>query len=198
MLNVAVKPIVMDEISLKVSARVDEDKFHLEYNVTNSGSKTVFLFNLLWDTDSHGDVVAAPAPFYMTFLPQRKILHVSQQIPPLPKEKRVEQRVVPFVNRLRPGESITKTYDVNIPIEEYNPYFPREQNASEEIVKSQYVVFTLQFIAELDDMKVSDAPIGGALLIRHPQLLAHLRAIESAPQQLHVTVKKRMDQFEHF
>lgn len=184
-------------ISFEVAARVQGEQLQVDYRLKNDRQQSVFLFNVLWDTNSRGDIVAAPSPVYVS-LPQEGILHLSQQIPPLPKGKRVERRIVPFATKVAPGETASKIYTLGLPLQEYNPYFPTEDGVPEEVVTARELVFTLQFVVALDGMDIREAPLSGALELFHPQLLARVETVQCHPQSLGVRVRKRLDKFEDF
>jgi hypothetical protein len=193
----AIEGVSTAGISFEVAARVQGEQLQVGYRFKNDRQQSVFLFNVLWDTNARGDIVAAPSPVYVS-LPQQAILRLSQQVPPLPKGKRVERRIVPFATKVPPGEAASKIYTLALPLQEYNPYFPAEDGAPEELITARELVFTLQFVVRMDGMDIREAPLSGALELFHPQLLARVETIQCHPQPLEVRVRRRLNKFEEF
>ena len=105
---------------------------------------------------------------------------------------------MPFATKVPPGETAAKTYTLDLPLQEYNPYFPAEDGAPEELIRARELVFTLQFVVGLGGMDIREAPLSGALELFHPQLLARVETVQCHPQPLEVRVRKRLDKFEEF
>jgi hypothetical protein len=184
-------------LALDVSAQVNNGKLRLTYSLKNQRQQVIFPFSVLWASSPRGDVIPAPIPFYVT-LPQPGLLHLSQQIPPLPVGKRVEQRIIPFATSLTPGQIFSKSYDLDLPLQEYNPYFPPNDSTREDLVSTTDLIFTLQIVADQPGIHSRPAQLPDALFLTHPALMAHVETLRSQPIPVRVTVKKRLDQFGEF
>jgi hypothetical protein len=184
-------------LSLDVNAQVHDGKLRLTYSLKNLRQEVIFPFSVLWASSPNGDVIPAPIPFYVT-LPQPGLLHLSQQIPPLPLGKRVEQRVIPFATKLAPGQNLSKSYDIDLPLQEYNPYFPPNGSTREDLVATTDLIFTMQIVADQAGIQTRPAQLADALFLTHPALMAHVETLRSQSIPVRVTVKKRLDQFGEF
>jgi hypothetical protein len=185
------------EVSFEVDPKIYADKLEVKYRVRNLRKRPLLLLNVLWEEDPSGKIICSPWPFYIS-VNEKNMLHLSQQILPLPTQQRVEVRIVPFATRLGPGESLEKTFTLPLPLREYNSYFPFLEESKEQQVTTTALVVTLQFVEQVDEMEIGESPLKGALHPYHPQLLALAETVRSAPIPLTVAVMKRQDEFERF
>src|SRR5262249_292689 len=137
----------------------------------------------------------APFPAYVT-LDSEGLLHIGKQVAPLPRTKKVESRIVPYVTRVEAGGEYTETFQFPIPVEEYNPYFPKEPTSETEDRVSEGVRFTLQFVRESDQVTTHPSGLGQSLAISHPDLFGVIETLSSKPKAIEVKVKKRVGAFE--
>jgi hypothetical protein len=185
------------DVSFEVDLKLEADRLHVMYRVKNLRKRPLLFFDVLWEEDPNGKIIPSPWPFYIC-VQDKNVLHLSQQILPLPTQQRVEVRIVPFATRLGPGEGTEKTFSLPLPLREYNTYFPAYEGAKEQQVKSTAVVITVQFVEQTEDMEINESPLEGALRLYHPRLLTMAEALRSTPIQLIMPVMKREDMFERF
>ena len=179
------------EISVQAGA------LEVKYRIKNPTGGAIFIVNAIWDYDKTGNVVAAPLPAYVTLDPQG-LLHVAKQVAPLPRTKKVESRIIPFVTRIEAGGEYTEIFKLPIPVEEYNPYFPKESTSETEDLLSGSAKFTLQFVRESGDLTTHPSGLGPSLAVSHPDLFGVIETLSSNPRAIEVSVKKRTGAFESF
>lgn len=182
---------------LQVNFDLQDDALQIKYKVKNTTAKAIYLFNILWEWDAKGNYIPAPQAVYAS-LRNDKTLHFAKQIPPLPKLREVEVRRIPFATKIEAGAEFGEKIELTLPISEYNPYFPKEQNSKEEIKTADTVFFTIQFIRESDKLEVKPANLENALFVRSPNIFGNLETLSSKPSPIEVSVKKRTDNFEEF
>jgi hypothetical protein len=85
-----------------------------------------------------------------------------------------------------------------VPIEEYNPYYPKSADSKYETLMAESVIFTIQFIRESDELKINKTPIEDMISVYHPDLFSNIENLFSKPSLIEVQVNKRMDKFEGF
>jgi hypothetical protein len=185
--------------ALDMSLSVKGNELHLAYKVRNPRRQPVYLFNVLWDfpAKAKGGQLAASSPVYACLRPNRN-LHLAKQILPLPRNRKVELRILPFATRLEPDQEFEEVLRWPLPVAEYNPYFPVTPESKFEARPAETVAFTLQWLAHTDDLQVKPAPLPGALQLWHPQLLARVETLQFGPVRMAVKVNKRLDAFEDF
>jgi len=182
---------------LEASITLQDKVLHVEYKLKNTTGKTIYLFNVLWEHDNQGKPLSAPQPVYAC-LRDNKTLLLGKQIPPLPLLKSVELRRIPFVTKIEANQDFSEKFDIPVPVEEYNPYFPKTQQSSVENRRAESVVFTIQFIREIEGLKVKPAQIGNAFTIWHQNIFGNLETISTNPKPIAVQVNYRTDTFERF
>ncbi len=169
----------------------------IQYNVTNTRSHPIYLFNVLWELDPKGKYKLADPSGYICLSPSGE-LHVAELILPLPRDRTVYLRNVPFVTKVEPKQTFTGKVQLPLPVSEYNPYFPVGPNSKFANVMAHSAAFTLQFINDMPEMEAQPAPLPNALRLSHPKLLALVETLRSRPEALSVSVQKREDHFEGF
>jgi hypothetical protein len=187
----------VESVLLETNISLQDKMLRVEYKIRNKTAKPIYLFNVLWDTTSSGQYVAAPQAVY-SCLRGDETFHIAKQILPLPKNKRVELRIVPFVTKVEAGADFIDRFELEVPAPEYNPYFPMMKDSGEERKMAQAVVFSIQYVAEIEGLEVKPAPLGAALNIWHQNLVGSIRALSSKPKSISFPVKKRTDYFEEF
>ncbi|HEX6730147.1 MAG TPA: hypothetical protein VF074_09060 [Pyrinomonadaceae bacterium] len=191
------KQVAGAPLQLEVNLTVEEGQLLLVYKLKNTRSKPIYLFNILWDWDKKGDYVAAKAPVY-SCLRQDGLFHLAKQILPLPRRRVVEARRIPFATKVDAGGEFSEKLQLPLPVEEYNPYFPAVDKSRYEVREAIGAIFTLQFIEEVQQLKITDTPLPPAVMLWHPNLFGHVEAVESKPKRIKIKVKKRLDEFEEF
>jgi hypothetical protein len=204
MSSIAKKPAEPPEIQpagppplLAVHPRLETKAFSFDYHLTNTRAQPIYLFNLLWVWEKTGDGVRADRPVYVCLNEPRR-LQLAKVILPLPTDRQLEMRMVPFATRVEPGERYTEAFHLPLPVEEYNYYFPPTEHAKCELTGADRVVFSLAFVEHTRDLTVKPAPLPGGLRVHHPQLLSRVETIRSSPVSAQVPVRKRIDRFERF
>ena len=184
-------------LRMEVDIRVADQTLDLEYKIKNIRNKPIYLFNVLWDWDKTGQYVASPNPVYAC-LKQDGLVHLAKQILPLPRNRKVELRIVPFATKVEPGQEYGEKLELPLPLREYNPYFPFGEQSKHKLMTAQGVVFSLQYVGEMEDLKAPPAPLPGALQVQYPRLLGRVETLRSNVARLAVPVNKRTDPFEEF
>lgn len=182
---------------LQTTINLEQNKLIVSYKVQNKTETPIYLFNVLWDMDNTGKYIPAPQPVYSA-LRDDETLQLAKQILPLPKGKKVELRIIPYVTKVEANGEFSEKIILDVPVEEYNLYFPKDDNTEYEIRTSESVIFTIQFIRESDKLKVNEAQIKDALSVWHPDLFGNVETLVSKPSPMEVKVNKRLDKFESF
>ena len=182
---------------LDVKIKVVGDSLTLEYKVKNTTPTTIYLFNVLYVWDNSGTPVIDQHVVY-SCLSGDGTLHLSKQILPLPRLKKVEVRRIPFTTKVLAGGEFGEKVSIKIPVEEYNPYFMKGPNSEVEPRAAESIFFSIQFIRESDQLHVAETNIPNAFSVNHPSLLSSVESIQSRPTPTMVKVEKRKDPFEAF
>lgn len=184
-------------VILEVGPQLQADALNLRYEARNGRGKPIYLLNVLWAWDRNGKYVPSPSPVYACMKGKNQ-LHLALQVLPLPRRREVELRNVPFATKVEAGQSFSKSLRLPLPIDEYNTYFPATEESRYQDMAATELVFSLQFVEELDGLKVQAALLPEALRLHHPQLLARVETLQSKALPMQVPVRKRLDEFEEF
>ena len=182
---------------LEVSISADEKTLTLEYKVKNTTNKPIYLFNILWDMDKDGKAFRAKESVY-SCLRDDQTLFLGKQIAKLPMIASVEFREIPYVTKLEAGKEFAEKIKIDIPVEEYSPYFLKATDAKTELKSSENVIFALQFISDVEGLKMSPTTIENAFTVSHPNLFTNVETLTSKSRELSVTVNRRTSDFERF
>jgi hypothetical protein len=182
---------------LHVSVENTGSTLVVEYKIKNETDVAIYLFNVIYDWDNNGTPVVVKNGLYAC-LRKDGVLHLAKQVLPLPKQKMVEVRRIPYTSKVEPGEEFSEKVEIAVPVKEYNQYFWERPNSEYEDRIAESVVFTVQFIRGSEALKVTETNIPGALQVWHPDLFGHIESINSKAYPVAVRVKKRLDEFEEF
>jgi len=183
--------------ALEVEFRLQPNVLTLEYKVKNTRNHAIYLFNVIWDLDSNGGYVRASLPLYAC-MKQGAVLHLAKTILPLPRNRKVYLRIVPFVTKVEAGSIFEETLQMPLPLPEHNVYFPARPDSKYKLIDAHSVVLSLQFIEDMPDIEAEPAPLPNAIFLQHPKLFPLVETVQSEPQPLRVPVNKRQDEFEEF
>jgi hypothetical protein len=199
----AVKNTKMENTATKTSPKLEtkisltDKTLTVEYKVSNTTDKSIYLFNILWDVDNDGKAFIAKEEVYVC-LKDNKTLSVSKMIPELPSIQSVEFREIPYVTEVEAGQELSEKITLAVPIDEYNPYFPKMQGSKTEFQTSENVVFSLDFIREIDGLELKKTAIENAFSVWHKNLFGNVETLTSNPKANFVQINKRQDEFERF
>jgi hypothetical protein len=169
----------------------------VEYKIKNTTDKAIYLFNVLWDMDIQGKAFLAKDKIYIC-LKDNKTLSLSKTIPKLPSIQSVEFREIPYLTKVAVGKEFSEKINLPVPLDEYNPYFPKTQDSKTELSTSENVVFSLDFIREIDGLELKKTAIESAFSVWHKDLFGNVETLSSNPKANFVQVNKRQDKFERF
>ena len=180
---------------LDVSFNSDEKNLEIEYKIKNETGSTIYLFNVLLDPDAADKM--APQKFY-SCLRDDSTLVLAKMIPPVPSIATVEFREIPYVTKLEAGKEFGEKVTIPLPIDEFNPYFMKNQSSKTELRTSESVVFIVQFIREKEGLEVEETKIPNAYSVWHKDLFGNVETLSAKPRPLFVKVNRRLDTFERF
>jgi hypothetical protein len=184
-------------LDFKVRFEATAQELIAHYEVTNTRNNAVYLLNVLWDFDPAGKYIPAAGPAYVC-LRGDKQLYLAKMVLPVPRNRMVELRVVPFATKVEAGERYEETLKFPVPVAEFHAYFPATPDSKFRLMTARSVAFGLQFVNDVAGMEASAAPLPNALRLSHPKLLALIETLRSRPEVLAVPVNKREDHFEEF
>ncbi|MEZ5306145.1 MAG: hypothetical protein R2684_03250 [Pyrinomonadaceae bacterium] len=167
----------------------------VNYTIKNNTTDKIYIFNVPWDVDGSGKFVKARNEAYVQLMNDGTLV-VAQKIPKLPVLQSVEFREIPYTTEIAAGAEFKATISLPLPIEEFNPYFPKDENTEIEEKLAERVVFEIQYIRNSEDLKAEATAIEGAFSIWHPDLFGTVEMLESRPSPTAIKVNKRKPPFD--
>ncbi|MEO6587745.1 MAG: hypothetical protein ABIP06_00325 [Pyrinomonadaceae bacterium] len=186
-----------EKVLLDTEIELRDNEIKIAYKLKNKTKKPIYLFNVIWDFDSSGSYIFAPNSFYSCLRDDGTFV-VAERILPLPKNKRVELKIVPFATEIEAGSDFSGDINIPVPATEYNPYFPKKNEDDEKLKMAESIVFTVEFVKETDGLEIKPAPLEGAKYVWHQDLRGKTETLSSNPKSITIQVKKRTDIFERF
>jgi hypothetical protein len=182
---------------MKADIEFADGLLKVNYRIKNTTEVPIYVFNVLWDLDQTNNVLRDARQAFIS-LDEKSNLHLLKGVLPLPKTRKVESRVVPFVTKLEAGQEFVEKLDLIVPVEEYNPYFPKNHESKLEDVLSEGVVFTVQYIRASSELELKPSPLANSFSIWHPNLFGSIQQLSTDPRRIEIKVKRRLDTFERF
>ena len=187
----------MSNVDFKVSVEIDGQKLNIAYSINNKSEEDIFIFDVIWRPSESGIPELDPNEAYIS-LGKDGLLRIGKIVHPTPREKFVEMTIVPFVHRVAKKEKYDGIIVLSMPVQEYNPYYPADQETEWEDAVATSLEFLLNWVVDSDEMRVDESPVGNGLRVTHPKLLGILESFRSEKFFVNVAVKKRIDKFERF
>lgn len=187
----------MNILHVEADFLVDTDVLHVRYSVANNTAEPVYLFNVLWDYSSTGEVIEDSVGAYISFGDEAD-MRVGKILHPPPKEKLVEQTIVPYARRLDSGTVWKDTLSLSLPVREHNPYYPEDEQTEWQEVEIKSAELWLSWVPELDGLKLHPSPFESAFRLQHPELLRKVQIEKSSKVPVVLHGRRRLDQFERF
>jgi hypothetical protein len=183
--------------TLKTEITLKEGTLLVEYRIVNTTDNPIYVFNGLWDLDQANTVIRDPRQAYVSLM-GTKTLHLVKGILPVPNSRKVESRVIPFATKIEAGQELSERMELPVPVEEYSPYFPKNQDSQLVDGLAESVVLTINYVRESDALELAPSPLSGSFSVWHPDLPGVIETLSSGQKPLSVRVKKRTDAFEEF
>jgi hypothetical protein len=146
-----------EAISMKAEFDVGDTALVVDYEVSNSSHRDVYLLNKLQRPAPAGETDANLV--YIQLDPASRAVRLSKRIPEIPPGVLVYQPISPYITPLRAGERFREVFHVALPIEEYAAYGLPARSAPTHPEVYERVDFTLQYFWRTEGMLESTVTI---------------------------------------
>ena len=180
---------------LQVSFTPSESSLEVTYKVSNMTGSDIYLFNVILDTNKIDSV--SPHKFY-SCLRDDGTLVLGKMIPKLPMLRSVELREIPYVTKVEAGKEYSEKVVLQLPLDEYNPYFQKTAESKSEVRTSENAILVVQFIRDIKGLELKETKIPDAFSVWHQDLFGNVETMSSDSRPLMVKVNRRLDEFERF
>jgi len=186
----------MSNVSLTAKATADDKKLSVSYSLLNDTGKRIYVFAVLWAVKD-GKIAPDPHAAYASIDDKRK-LHLGKIVHPLPKERFVEGRYVPFVKLVAAKGKWEEKLEFELPVQEFNPYYVAEDKTLWDEVSLGAARLCVDYLVDMEGLKAHEAPIEGSFRLEHPQLLKLIERAVSSDMPIKAAGLRRTDSFERF
>ena len=121
----------MSQRSIHLSTKIEHQSEQLlvfTYSVENSRSTAIYVFNLLYRSDSQGYRTLDPELAYADLDPDG-VLIIGKYLIAIPPGMKVESPEMPYLDRVEPGATLWGKIRISIPVEKFHPYLSSQGNA---------------------------------------------------------------------
>lgn len=174
-----------------------DDMLVIDYRIENTTANPVFVTNKIWrliDTKPKID----PDFVYGT-ITGNNLLVLSKTMPEIPSKKSPTNLVAPYTTRLDPGQSLSETINLQIPVQTYLEYTDntaaKDENGEPVIVTVSEVVFALGFFLLQPGSRMwKEKAFGTEVdLFQNPQGARAAYGVVSSPRvRLSIPVRERV------
>jgi hypothetical protein len=121
-------------------------KLSFPYTVMNRSEADIYVMDAVASVDPSSKTAVANRDSVVIYVMSDGRAHVLKGIAPLPTDRRVTVRIIPFATKLPPGETLTRQLDVPLPLAETSPYFADLPLRQYEMVDIPGVLFSVDFL----------------------------------------------------
>jgi hypothetical protein len=187
----------MTKVSLFAKIDVDQERLAVSCSLTNDTGKSIHAFVALWTVDKDGNMRIDSHPTYAS-IDDERVLHLGKIAHPVPMEKFVERRIIPFVRQLAPAQKWEEKLEFKLPAQEYNPYYIATDKTLWDEITARAIRVCVDYVIDFDGLRLHETPIEGAFRLEHPELLKRLQRVTSEEVAVKVPGLRRADKFERF
>jgi hypothetical protein len=99
----------------------------IAYTVSNKRDHRIYVFHLLYHTDAQGNRTPDPELAYVHYLNKTTAL-VGKYLIGIPPGRKVESPEMPYLDPLAPGQTLSGTIRLNLPLRLVDPYLVAPEN----------------------------------------------------------------------
>jgi hypothetical protein len=121
-------------------------KLSFPYTITNRSNADIYVMDAIPWVDPSTKAPKANSDSAVVYLLGDGRAHVLKGIAPLPTDRKVTVRIIPFAVKVPPGESLIRQLEIPLPLAETSPYFPDLPLRQYELVDIPGVLFSVEFL----------------------------------------------------
>jgi hypothetical protein len=121
-------------------------KLSFPYIVTNRSEADIYVMDAVASSDPSTRQPTVNRDSAVLYLMSDGRAHVLKGIAPLPTDRTVTLRVIPFAAKVPAGGTLSRQLEIPLPLAETSPYFPDLPLRQYELVDIPGVVFSVEFL----------------------------------------------------
>jgi len=168
---------VADDASLTCELLSFADRLELTYRVREEGGREAWVLDAL--PDDQKPASRREDPIYLAWSERAAALRVVQGIAPLPPDRLVEVRVIPFATRLAPRATLERIVRIPLPVRETGPYDPPDPSTKPRSANVKKLVLDVHLLrSDLAGFESKPWPhLAGTHLVRSTNVAGDARRV---------------------
>ena len=136
-----------------------DDSLMINYQLTNQSQEKIYIWDLIPVRDEGGEEVEHDLAYRCFEEPDT--LRVVRAVLPLPLDREVYMKNVPYVRPVEPNKSVTGKIVLPLPILEYNPYYPLMDIEDQKEIEVNKIRLIIGWTEVRSGMIVTETEAGG-------------------------------------
>ena len=147
----------VQQVSLTGKLTVQSDHAQIDYVLTNHSPLPIHVWDLLSRNGDDGPAIDDDLAYVC--LQEPASIRVTRALLRLPTEFQVGKRSEPYVRTIEPGKSASGHVRLNLPVQEYNPYYTR--NMDFVFRDCERIILLIGWIEHQAEMKLGPRNVSG-------------------------------------
>jgi len=136
----------VSDVTLECQPTRVGNKLSFPYTITNRSDADIYVMDAVPWVDPVTKEPVANRDSIVVYLMSDGRAHLSKGIAPLPTDRRVTVRIIPFAAKLASGQTLSRQLEIPLPLAETSPYFPDLPLRQYELVDIPGVLFSVEFL----------------------------------------------------
>ena len=197
------KGLIMEEanavkdVNLVCRAEIDEHNLKLHYEISNQGNRTLYVLDLLPLYDYETKQMKFELHNFFLAFHEPNTVFVLQGIPPLPPNKSVMVRRIPYGIKLSPKMNLKREIEIALPLTEKSPYYLPLKDDEYEKANVSRLLLQVDFLPDnlegFDAEELSQAK--ELYLVRAKYINGQLESVKCTTEISKTQILQRTDNF---
>lgn len=149
----------MKSISLRAKAKKSDDKLIIEYEIENHAEQNLYVWDRMIGYNKSGQFIDEERAY--VFWEEPKTIRVVRANLPLPFDRDVARKEIPFVRSLAAREKINGKIVLDLPVPEYSPFYPPLSEETTKKEKASVVRLLIGWSEFREGMVIREQTVGG-------------------------------------
>ncbi len=197
------KEMIMEEVkavkdvNLICRAETDEHNLTLHYEISNKGTRTLYVLDLLPLYDYETKQMKFELHNFFLAFHEPNTVFVLQGVPPLPVDKSVMVRRIPYGTKLSPKMNLKREIEIALPLTEKSPYYSPLKDDEYEKADVSRLLLQVDFLPDnLEGFDAEELPQAKDLyLVRAKNMNGQLESVNCRTEISKTRILQRTDNF---
>lgn len=146
-------------VSLRAEAEKSESAVVIKYEVENHSEQQLYLWDRMIGYTNEGQTIDQDLAY--VFYEQPHTVRVIRGELPLPEDREIGRKEIPFVRVFPPKSKLTGQIKLEHPIKEFSPYYEPLTEETRQLVKCSDIRLMIAWTRQREGMKITERTVGG-------------------------------------